>query len=367
LVAAIDGICSVSATAGTQGTVSSAWPRVRGYLDTAAYGLPPVSGAEAMRAWVEQWASGSAPFTAWLGATDEARARFARLAGVEASAVATGTSVSQLAGLIAGSQPDHTRVLAPEDEFASLLFPFLAQADRGVVVELVPRDRLLEAITDDIDVIAFSAVAATDGAVAPLDAIADAAHAAGARTVVDAAQAVGWLDSNWQRFDAVITAAFKWLACPRGVAFLALTPEFRDALRPTVAGWFASEERQHFFGGPLRLAPDARRLDLAPAWSSWTAARESLDALLAVGVPAIRRHDLALADRLRRGLGRPPGASPIVVVEGNGVADRLRRAGIVCSPRPGAARLSFHLYNVEEDVDRALEALESLDPPGDST
>ena len=31
--------------------------------------------------------------------------------------------------------PDGSHVLAPEPEFTSLLFPFLAQADRGIVVE----------------------------------------------------------------------------------------------------------------------------------------------------------------------------------------------------------------------------------------
>jgi selenocysteine lyase/cysteine desulfurase len=333
------------------------WPRAAGYLNTAAYGLPPSAAAAALHAWVDEWATGSAPYTAWIEATDDARARFARLAGVDAAHVATGTSVSPLAGLVAGSLRDGARVLVPEGEWTSLLFPFLAQADRGVTVRQVPIDRLADAIDRDVDVVAFSAVASADGAVAPLDAIARAAGAAGVRTVVDGAQAVGWLDGGWERFDAVIAVAFKWLAGPRGVAFLALSPELEGELRPTASGWFASAGRRHAFGGPLRLERDARRLDVSPVWSSWAAAREGLDAVLALGVPAIGGHDVGLADRLRAGLGRPPGGSPIVLVEGEDAAARLGRAGIVCSPRPGAARLSFHLYNDDDDVERALEAL----------
>ncbi len=162
-----------------------------------------------MHTWVDEWATGSAPYTAWIGAIDEARARFARLAGVDAAYVATGTSVSPLAGLVAGSLRDGARVLVPEGEWTSLLFPFLAQADRGVTVRQVPIDRLADAIDRDVDVVPFSAVASADGAVAPLDAIGRAAGAAGARTVVDGAQAVGWLDPAWERFDAVIAVAFK--------------------------------------------------------------------------------------------------------------------------------------------------------------
>jgi selenocysteine lyase/cysteine desulfurase len=334
---------------------------VRGYLDTAAYGLPPFAATHAMRVWVDQWAQGSAPFADWLSATDQARGLFASLLGVQASYVATGASVSQLAGLIACSLPDGSRVLAPEGEFTSLLFPFLAQADRNITVREVPRDRLLDAIGSDTDVVAFSAVSSSDGQVAPLADIADLASRVGAWTVVDAAQACGWLDADWRRFDAVITSAFKWLACPRGVAFMALSQELLNDVRPTAAGWFAGDQRQHYYGGPLRLADDARRLDISPVWSSWTAARESLNALLAVGVPAIEHHDVGLANRLRAGLGLVAQRSPIVIVNGEEVVAALQRADIVCTPRPAGARLSFHLYNDEHNVDRALDALAGLE------
>jgi selenocysteine lyase/cysteine desulfurase len=345
----------------TQRTDHEGWPGIRGYLDTAAYGLPPTAATHAMRGWVDQWAEGSAPFADWLSATDQARGLFASLIGGDGGEVATGTSVSQLTGLIAGSLPDGSRVLAPEGEFASLLFPFLAQADRRITVREVPRDRLLDAIGSDTDVVACSAVSSSDGQVAPLRELADVARAAGARTVVDAAQACGWLDADWWRFDAVITSAFKWLSCPRGVAFMALSQELLNDVRPTAAGWFASDERQQYSGGPLRLAGDARRLDISPVWSSWTAARESLNVLLTVGVPAIEHHDLRLANRLRAGLGHPTQRSPIVIVDGEEVAAALHRAAIVCSPRPAGARLSFHLYNNEDDVDRALDALADLE------
>lgn len=38
-------------------------------------------------------------------------------------------------------------------------------------------------------------------------------------------------------------------------------------------------------------------------------------------------------------------------------ADALRRAGIRASERAGAARVGFHLYNTEADLDRLLDAL----------
>jgi len=40
---------------------------------------------------------------------------------------------------------------------------------------------------------------------------------------------------------------------------------------------------------------------------------------------------------------------------------RLRRAGVRAAGRGGAIRVSFHFYNDEEDVARALEVLQVLD------
>src|SRR5205823_5721064 len=113
-------------------------------------------------------------------------------------------------------------------------------------------------------------VGVSAGDVADLDAMAAAAEAHGAITVVDATQACGWLPLDASRFDVVVAGAYKWLMSPRGTAFMALR---RDRLRETVpwaAGWYAGADvHASYFGPPLRLADAARRLDTSPAWFSW--------------------------------------------------------------------------------------------------
>jgi cysteine desulfurase / selenocysteine lyase len=42
------------------------------------------------------------------------------------------------------------------------------------------------------------------------------------------------------------------------------------------------------------------------------------------------------------------------------ILERLRDAGIHVAVRAGALRFSPHLYNAPDDIDRALEALDSL-------
>ena len=96
-----------------------------------------------------------------------------------------------------------------------------------------------DAVDERTDVVAFSAVQSSNGEVADLDAVAEAARAHGALTVVDATHAAGWLPLDAARFDAVACAGYKWLLSPRGTAYLYVAPELLERVPPLHAGWFA--------------------------------------------------------------------------------------------------------------------------------
>jgi selenocysteine lyase/cysteine desulfurase len=234
----------------------------------------------------------------------------------------------------------------------------MAQEHRGVTVRLVAPEDIPDAIDGRTDVVAASAVQMATGAVADLDAIAGAAAAHGAMTVIDATQALGWLPLDASRFDVVVCHAYKWLMSPRGTAFMTVRPERLDAIVPVAAGWFAGADvHASYFGPPLRLAETARRLDSSPAWFSWVGTQPALALVNAIGVEAIHAHDVGLANRFRAGLGLEPSDSAIVSADVAGARERLEAAGIVAAERGGRLRASWHVYNTEADVDAALAAL----------
>ena len=330
------------------------------YLNTATYGLPPRTAVAALETALDEWQHGRTGFSGWDESVSRARAAFARLARVDAGCVAIGSAVSAFAGLVAAALPPGARVLGAEGDFTSVLFPFLAQSPRGVEVELVPLDRLPEALAPRHDLVAFSTVQSADGRIADLDAILAAAAAHGVRTFADTTQSSGWLALDHGRFDYTACAGYKWLLSPRGTAYFTLRPEHRDGLIPHAAGWYAGDVvDDSYYGAPLRLAGDARRFDLSPSWHSWVGAAPALELLAELGPERIGRHDVALANRLREGLDMPPADSAIVSAGGlpAGAADALRAAGVMAAARGGALRLSCHLYTTEDDVDRALAVL----------
>jgi selenocysteine lyase/cysteine desulfurase len=306
-----------------------------------------------MQAALADWHGGRTSWEHWGESAERARASFARLVGVRAERVAIGSTVAELLASLVTALPAGARVVVPDVEFTSVLFPLLVQ--ERLDVRTVPLAALADAAAD-ADAVAFSAVQMSTGELADLDALA----ASGVWTLCDATQAVGWLPLDGTRFDAVLCHAYKWLMSPRGTAFAAVSDRLLERAVPHNANWYAGEDvHASYFGPPLRLASSARRFDLSPAWFSWVGTAPVLELVEEIGVDAIHAHDVALANRFRAGLGLEPGDSAIVSADVPDAREKLERAGIMAAERGGRLRTSWHVYNDEADVDRALDALVS--------
>jgi selenocysteine lyase/cysteine desulfurase len=334
------------------------WDPVGVYCNTASYGLPPKPGWDALQAALADWRGGRTSWERWGQSAEGARAAFARLVGVAVGSVGIGATVSELMGMVVTALPEGARVIAPEIEFTSTLFPLLVQS--RLQVTTAPLHSIADLVADGAAAVVFSAVQMSTGEVADCEAILAAAAEVDAMTICDATQAVGWLPIDATRFDAVLCAAYKWLMSPRGAAFLTVSDRLLSDIVPHSAGWYAGEDvHASYFGPPLRLATDARRLDVSPAWFSWVGTQPALELIEQIGLDAIHQHDVALANRFRAGLGLPSSDSAIASVDVPDAAARLRRAGIIGAIRGGRLRTSWHIYNDHDDVDRVLEALTS--------
>lgn len=330
------------------------------YLNTASMGLPPRRTSVALHETLDAIARGRRNAGDFDGAVAASRATYAGLVGVQARDVAIGSQASALVGPVAASLPDGAQVLVAEGDFTSVTFPFFAQQPRIGVSE-VPLAQLPGAVTDETSLVATSLVQSADGAVVDLDALVTARQRHDTRILLDLTQAAGWLPVDASRVDYTVCSAYKWLLCPRGAAFFTVRAERLGDIVPVSANWYAGADVwSSIYGGPLRLADEARRLDVSPVWLAWVGAQPALELLRDVGVAAIGAHSIALADAFRRGLGVGSGLgqSPIVsVAVRDGVADAIAAHDIVAAMRAGRLRLSFHLPNTPADVERAVAAL----------
>jgi selenocysteine lyase/cysteine desulfurase len=335
-------------------------PDCRSYLDSASYGLPPLATLHALEEALAGWQSGTVDWGVWDRAGEECRSLAAALMDATPAEISLLPAASVGVGIIAASLSERDEVLVPDDEFRSLLMPLLvAQEARGVRVRRVPFRALADAVGPTTTVVATSHVQSNGGALQEIEAVAEAARAHGAAVVVDATHSTGVLrlDARRLEIDCVISAAYKHLLCPRGVAFMRLSSTSRLHPAPFLAGWrAAADPYSTYYGGTLDdLADGAARYDVSLAWHPWVGALESLRTLTAVGAQERESHAVGLASAAAEALAiRPTGSSVLGVPVRTSPAETralLAGAGIVASLPAGQVRFSFHMYNVDEDVE----------------
>ena len=327
------------------------------YLDTATIGVPPVDAAVQLRAVVDRWESGGWNPTDFVEPAERANAAYAELVGAGVRGVTQGSSVSALVGLLAASAPDGTRVLVPAGEYSSLTYPFLAHGHREVTVTEVPATDLA-AQAAAYDVVAVSAVQSADGAVADLDELRLATQDADTQVIIDVTQAAGWANLHLDWADAVVGAAYKWLLGWRGLAWMWSPDHVHGTLVPALANWSAGANRwASNYGAEMVLADDARRLDSSPPWFAQLAAAQTMPWLASLDREAVAGHCVRLANRVRDAAGLASSESPIVMLPSPELGPRLRDQGYRVAVRQGGVRLSFHLYNTDEDVDGVINVL----------
>ena len=334
------------------------------YLDTATYGLPPLATVEALQEAIRAWQAGTGDWIRdWDAPSDQAPRDFAALIGAPADTIATIPAASVGTGLVAGILGPGAQVVTPADEFTSTLFPLLVAKERGADIREVPFENVAASIGPSTRMVAVSLVQMQTGRVADMAAILGAAERHGARVLVDGTQGIPFvpLEGVIDRIDYLVCSGYKHLLSPRGTGYLYVRRDRWDELEPRNANWRSADQPYaRYFGGPLTLAPDARRFDVSRAWFPWVGATTSLHLLTewqAVGAfDAVR----GLAEGLASRLGVPWYGSSLVcapLADGESTRSALAAAGVRASVRGTAIRFAVHVYTTEADLDRAAEAI----------
>jgi cysteine desulfurase/selenocysteine lyase len=315
----------------------------------------------------------------------------ARLVGGDEDEIALVPNTSFGINLAAQCLPleEGRRIVLSAREFPANVYPWLAlERLRGARVDVLPADargnpdeaRMLEELArGDVGILAVSAVQFTSGWVAELEALGRACREHGAWLVVDAIQALGQLPVNVRAcgIDVLATAGHKWLCGPFGTGFAYVRRELIERMEPRVVGWTsmrASAELEAVVDYEYAWVEGARRFEVATQpWQDFAGLAESMELLMEADPARIREHVLGLLEPLaawldERGVEvasdrRPERRSGILAfrpADAAGTHRALARAGVGCVVREGAVRLSPHLYNQPEDVERVMDVLDGV-------
>ncbi len=362
------------------------------YLNHAGINALPVAALLAMeRCASEAAAHGGVAHPDHAARVEQVREGAAHLMGVPVTDVAFVKNTTEGLGFVANglTWSEGDRVVIPDLEFPSTLYPWLALRDLGVVVDLVspvgvgrclPLESFAEVIGSGVPpkVVVTSWVQFGRGWRTDLSALAALAHDVGALLCADVIQGLGVVPAELEAWgvDFAMADAHKWLLGPLGVGVLYVRGSCLDLLRPLEPGWASVVHREEWENLELVWDTGARRLEGGSAnVTGIHALGASVELLLGAGLPAVWAHVSSLCDRACAGLDQAgaevlsdrslEGRSGIVTfaVEGHdptAVVDALRQGGIVCSPRGGGIRLSPHGYNTAEEIDSLVAVVSEL-------
>ena len=287
-------------------------------------------------------------------------------------------------------------LVATELEHHANLVPWqLLAAERKARLEFIPitdegivrQDVYEQLLAQRPRLVAFTHVSNTLGTINPVAEMTAKAHAVGALVLVDGAQAVPHLPVDVQALgvDFYVFSGHKMLG-PTGIGVLWGRFELLDAMQPFLGGGdmilTVSMERSTWAEVPAKF--EAGTPNIADAIGLGAA----VDSLAALGMDAVRRHEVEITDYALRRLADVPGVTifgPMDAEQRGGVVSfELEgvhphdvgqvldtkgvaiRTGHHCAQPvmaalqvPATARASFYIYNTTEEVDTLASAIES--------
>ena len=369
-------------------------PRHVCFLNAASWSPLPIATQEAGRAGVARkgrpWLI-DARFPAEQH--ERARRAAARLINADADDVALISSVSY--GVAAAAKllpvPAGSRVLVLANDHSSAVLEWMTRASvERFTVDVVaqPDDgdwtvAVLAAIerprAPPLALASISSVHWSDGGLLDIDRVAAALRKQGAALLVDATHAVGVIKIDVRSLDpdVLVFPTYKWLLGPYGRAFLYVAKRRQDGvpLEQTSYGRRGiSSERATYFAD-VEFVAGARRFDMGERdhFISLEMASIGMELVAQWGCDAVQERLRALTGQLSDGLRnsgvivpdasmraphilslRFPAGMPDQLIE------RLAAEQVYVAPRIGRMRISPHVYNDEDDIDRFVATFRRL-------
>jgi selenocysteine lyase/cysteine desulfurase len=281
----------------------------------------------------------------------------------------------------------HDNILIYFDDYPANVYPWMAQAERGVKIRLLntrelgrigPLDVLSE-VDENTRLVALASCHFVSGYRTDLNAIGQALQQRDILFCVDAIQTLGAFPTTVEHIDFLAADAHKWLLGPCAAGIFFVRQSLQERLHPTVFGWHNVRCPNYVAQEEMKFRADARRYEAGTQnLLGLVGLNAALELVLEIGIENIacdllRKRALlvpALKDKGYTVLNAdspPVNGSGIITFYRDGadmapLYQKLEAANIITSLRSDRAgrnylRLSPHFYNTDAELSRLLEML----------
>ncbi len=354
------------------------------YLISNSLGAMPQRVYDRLRDYADLWA------TRGVRAWQEEWWQFPRVVGDQVGALinaSPGTVIMQPSVTVAHAQifscivleNGRNKIVTDDMHFPSILYLADQQRARGAEIVTVKSDdgvtieqgKLLNAIDECTALVVISHVLFKSAFIQDVAAVAQRAHAMGARIMIDGYQSVGTIPVDVRAIDADFYAGgcLKWLCGGPGNAFLYVREDLISQYEPKLVGWFAHARPFEFEMPPMDYLNDIGRFAIGtPAIAAFYAAQPGLEIIAEIGVEKIRAKSIRqtarlieIADELGFPVTTPRDASvrggtvAVNVEHGYEISKVLKDREFIVDYRPGAGiRISPHFYTRDDELDAVM-------------
>ncbi len=283
-------------------------------------------------------------------------------------------------------------VIVQRNDFPTDILPWLAQAQRGVRVRqikpatghVLTLEDVERSLTASVKVVCLPLVHTFSGWPLNIAAIGQMCQKRGILCIVNVSQALGYipLDITRLHVNACVCAGYKWLLGPYGTGFCWMEESLRQRLEYAQAYWISlMKENDLTHEDDLVLPQDtsSRRYDVFATanFFNFVPWQASIDLLLKIGIDQVNAHVMTLMDQIHTHINterfdlisptQPEQRTGLCVIslknrEGNlALSKHLLANGIHTAFWKGRIRISPHIYNTKQQVERFIKTINEYD------
>jgi cysteine desulfurase / selenocysteine lyase len=272
----------------------------------------------------------------------------------------------------------------PEEEFPSVVYPFLNLERHGVSVRFAPKgddgftsiDKIRETADERTRAIVISHVEFMTGFRNDLAALSELARSLDALLIVDGTQSIGpcRVDVEKTGVDVIAAHSYKWLMASYGIGATYLSDRAIERIHPTYTGRLSVDLGFEDLGYQLSFRGGAARYQSGGLnWITMSGLEASLSLITTMKPTEIAEHTVGLTDRLldqveHKGYtvtsSRTPEHRSAIVSFTSGSVDKdnqlvadLEKQKISVVVRGKGIRVSPYFYNTLDEIDQLIEAL----------
>src|SRR2546425_374337 len=363
------------------------WPAMReqfpvtkrfAYLNSAAAGPVSIPAHNAATDYYDKMMNdGDVHWNQWLAQREAARARIAKFINAEPDEIAFTTNTSSGMNVIVDALEGRGQVISSALEFPVTTLPWM---HRRIPVHLLPAadgevtlESIRKAITHDTGIISLSHVQFSNGFRIDLEKLGEIKGNHG--LVINASQSAGAFEIDVKRMgiDALCATGHKWMLAGYGSGFVYLSRELLDQSLPRSIGWLSVDEPFEMRNDEFRPRHDAAaRVELGcPHFAGIFSLGAAVDLIRELGIANIQARVLELNRFLTSRLTESgwsilsplqneaarSGETLIQVGKPGEVVRSLLGRSVIVTEKPQGIRVATHFFNNEEDIERAIAAL----------